>query len=83
MLVGIGELPQRFVGLAVERKLVGQALEPVGRRGKAALGVIERGGSELGIGQHFLDVAQFLLRLRRELAVGELYQQLAAFVLGA
>src|SRR5271157_1159284 len=83
MLIGIGILPQRLVGPAVERELVGHALEPVGRRGKAALGVIEGGGSELGVGQHFLDVAQFLLRLGGELAVGELHQQLAAFVLRA
>src|SRR5208283_4469212 len=83
MLVGIGELPQRFVGPAVKRKLVNHALEPVGRRGEGALGVIKHGGSELGVGQHFLDVAQFLLRLGRKLAIGELHQQLAAFVLGA
>ena len=72
--------PQRFVGAAVQRILIHHAVQPVRGRRMAALVVIEDAHPHFGFGQHFLDVAQHLLGFRSELAVGELHQQLAAFL---
>src|SRR5438128_5610880 len=83
LLVRITEQPQRLIGSAVERILVSHALQSRGRCRKAALVVVERSAAKLVVGQDFLDIAQLLLRVRSELAVGELSQQLPALVLGA
>src|ERR1017187_2818749 len=42
-----------------------------------------RSALSISIGQHFLNVAQLLLRQGSELAVGELRDELLAFLLGA
>ena len=82
-VVALGELPEGFVGLAVDGELVHHRLEAVGRRREAALFLIQRADTELAIGQHFLNVAQLLLCQGSELAVGELQNELLAFLLRA
>ena len=63
-------IPQRLVRLAVERELVGHALQTVGRRRNAALVQVELADAELLLAQHFLNVAQHLLRLGANLLLG-------------
>ena len=82
-VVALGELPEGLVGLAVNRELIDHRLEAVGRGREAALLLIQGADAELAVGQHFLNVAQLLLRQGRELGVGELQDQLLAFLLRA
>ena len=81
--IPVGKLPQRFVGAAEQRILVHQRMQTVGRRRVASLVVIKHAGLVFARRQHFLDVAQLLLSIGSELAVGELHQQLPAFIFGA
>src|ERR1035441_7899841 len=69
--------------LAVDGELVHHRLEAVGGGREAALFLIQCAHAELAVGQHFLNVAQLLLRQGSELAVGELGHELLAFLLGA
>src|ERR1019366_7440177 len=82
-VVALGELPEGFVGLAVDGELVHHRLEAVGGGREAALFLIQCAHAELAVGQHFLNVAQLLLRQGSELALGELGHELLAFLLGA
>src|ERR1039458_7445078 len=82
-VVALGELPESFVGLAVDGELVHHRLEAVGGGREAALFLIQCAHAELAVGQHFLNVAQLLLRQGSELAVGALGHELLAFLLGA
>ena len=61
--------------------MIGEGLEAVGGGREAALFLIQRADAELAIGENFLNVAELLLRQRSELAVGELEDQLLAFLL--
>src|ERR1019366_3207944 len=82
-VVALGELPQGFVGLAVDGELVHHRLEAVGGGREAALLLIQCAHAEFAIGQHLLNVAQLLLRQGSELAVGVCRDELFAFLLRA
>ena len=69
--------------MAEEREVIRQALQPAGGRYVKALPKIVGAYPVLFLRQYFLDVAQDLLHLRRELAVGEICKHVAALCFGA
>ena len=83
LAVGIAQLPERLIGLAINRVMIGKGLQAIGGGRKAALFVIERADAILAFGNRLLNIAQQLPHLRRKLGVGELREHLLAFLFGA
>jgi hypothetical protein len=69
--------------MAEQGILFHHAGQAIGRGRHGALVVVEESGGVLVRSQNLLHIAQLLLGLGRELAIGILQQQLAALVLGA
>ena len=83
LAVGIAQLPERLIGLAINRVMIGKGLQAIGGGRKAALFVIERADAILAFGNRLLNIAQQLPHLRRKLGIGELREHLLAFLFGA
>ncbi len=79
---GLAQQEEGLVGLAVERVALGEGSQTGGGRAVAAFDGVETAHSIFALGDHFLDLAEHLLHLRHELAVGEPEQRIAALGLG-